>query len=167
MPKQKQKNPDVAIAGGGFVGLTLALALAGPESEPSGLKVTILNAAAAKGQGRPDQRASAITAASRRMLMRLGAWNGLDELAQPVSDMVITDSRLDQAARLPFLVFKTGDGAEDGMPAAWIVENAHLAERLRGAVAGNRSIQVRQGARVNGFASDGAGVTVETADGGP
>jgi 2-octaprenyl-6-methoxyphenol hydroxylase len=166
MPKRKDAAADVAIAGGGFVGLALALALAGPEREASGLEVTVLDAAPAGGDERPDQRASAITAASRRMLMRLGAWGGLDALAQPVAEMVITDSRLDEAARVPFLVFQTEKGAVDGTPAAWIAENAHLAKSLRKAVGQNRHIAVRHGARVTGFARDGAGVAVETDGGG-
>ena len=160
MPKRQDPAADIVVAGGGFVGLALALALAGPEDEASGFSVTVLDAGAARGGGRADQRASAITAASRRMLMRLGAWGKLDRLAQPVAEMVITDSRLDQAARVPFLVFQTEDGADDGMPAAWIVENAHLANSLGEAVARNRNIALRHGARVTGFEHDTAGVTV-------
>lgn len=163
-PKRKDAVCDVAIAGGGFVGLALALALAGPKGEASGLSVAVLDAGSAKGGGQPDPRASAVTAASRRMLMRLQAWGGLDDLAQPVAEMVVTDSRLDEAARVPFLVFETGKGADDGMPAAWIVDNAHLAEALGEAAARHPRVSLHRRTPVTGFARDGAGVTVETGD---
>ena len=165
MPKRVDGTADIVIAGGGFVGSALALALAGPADAASGLSVAVLDAGPARGGGPTDQRASAVTAASRRMLMRLGAWGDLDRLAQPVAEMVITDSRLDQAARVPFLVFQTEEGADDGMPAAWIVENPHLAKTLGAAVRRHRGIAVSHGVRVAGFEPDGAGGTVRT-DGG-
>lgn len=162
MPKRTEQAADIAIAGGGFVGLALALALAGPEDAPSGLSVTVLDATPAGSGGSGDPRASAVTAASRRMLTRLGAWGDLDRLAQPVAEMLITDSRLDQAARIPFLTFRTEKGADDGMPAAWIVENPILAKTLAAAVRRHRGIAVAHGARVTGYSADGAGVAVQT-----
>ena len=76
------------IAGGGQVGLMLALAL--KRSAPD-LAVTVVDAAA-PGIGR-EGRASTIVAGGRRMLDHFGVWATIAEAAQPVTAMDITDSR--------------------------------------------------------------------------
>ena len=90
---------DILIAGGGHVGLALALALrrAAPE-----LSVTLVDPAPA---GRHDGRASAIAAAGRRMLERLDVWPAIAAEAQPINHMIITDSRTRDAVRPVFLTF--------------------------------------------------------------
>ena len=70
---------DVLIAGGGHVGLTLALALR--RAAPS-LSVTLVDAA---GPTHHDGRASAIAAAGRRMLETLGVWQAMADEAQPIT----------------------------------------------------------------------------------
>lgn len=159
-------DADIVIAGGSFVGLALALALAGPKGDATGLRVIVVDAQPQGAGHAPDRRASAITAASRRMLLRLGAWGDLDRLGQPVTQMVVTDSALDQTARIPFLVFDTDAGADDGAPAAVIVENEHLRAALVDAVAANRSIQMIAPASVVTLARDATGVTLKLADSG-
>ena len=65
---------DVLIAGGGQVGLALALAL---RRFASALSVTLVDAAAPDSRPR-EGRASTIVAGGRRMLEQLGVW---DEVA--------------------------------------------------------------------------------------
>src|SRR6202795_4595485 len=98
---------DVLIAGGGFAGLTLAIALRqglGPS-----FSVTVADPALGGSHvGRrnaEDERASAIVAAARRLFETLGVWPGVADKAQPILDMVVTDSRLDDAIRPVFLTF--------------------------------------------------------------
>ena len=61
-------------------------------------------------------------AAARRLFETIGVWDKVE--AQPILDMVITDSRLQDAVRPTFLTFD-GD-VEPGEPFAHMVENAPL-----------------------------------------
>jgi 2-octaprenyl-6-methoxyphenol hydroxylase len=115
---------DVIVAGGGYVGLSLALVLA--RSVP-GISVAVVD-------GRPwrsiagDPRASAIAAAARRMLGALGVWDGIAPQAEPIRSMVVTDSRLEDVVRPVFLTF---DGAvDDGEPFAHMVPNGAMVGAL-------------------------------------
>jgi 2-octaprenyl-6-methoxyphenol hydroxylase len=125
MKEGERASTDVLIAGGGHVGLTLALALrqAAPE-----LSVTLVDAAAPEAALR-DGRASAIAAAGRRMLERLGVWGEIAAAAQPINDMIITDSRTRDAVRPVFLTF--AGAAESGEPFAHMVMNAAMVGALR------------------------------------
>jgi 2-octaprenyl-6-methoxyphenol hydroxylase len=125
MKEGERASTDVLIAGGGHVGLTLALALrqAAPE-----LSVTLVDAAAPEAALR-DGRASAIAAAGRRMLERLGVWGEIAAAAQPINDMIITDSRTRDAVRPVFLTF--AGAAESGEPFAHMVMNATMVGALR------------------------------------
>ncbi len=116
---------DVLIAGGGHVGLSLALALR--LAEP-GIAVTVVDATPPEAISR-DTRASAIAAAGRRMLDTLGVWDVIAGNAQPITEMVITDSRTGDAVRPVFLTF---DGrARDGEAFAHMVMNADMVGALR------------------------------------
>ena len=75
-----------------------------------------------------DARASAVAAAPRRMFEALGAWAAVANEAQPILDMVVTDSRLDDAARPVFLTF--GGEIEPGEPFAHMIENGRLIAAL-------------------------------------
>jgi 2-octaprenyl-6-methoxyphenol hydroxylase len=86
---------DVVIAGGGTAGLSAALAIV--RSAPH-LRVEVIDARAFDS-GRPDERASAIAAAARRMLEQLEIWGALEPHAQPILSMEITDSKLGDAVR--------------------------------------------------------------------
>ena len=115
---------EIAIAGGGLVGLTLAAALAG--SDPD-LSITIVDPAPSP-TGQDDGRASAVAAAARRMLATLGVWPAVTDVGQPILDMIVTDSRAADVARPTFLTF---DGTlEDGEPFAHMVPNSVLKAAL-------------------------------------
>jgi 2-octaprenyl-6-methoxyphenol hydroxylase len=118
------QNPDVVIAGGGFAGLALAIALR--QALGPGFAVTVADPELA--QGADDLRASAIAAAPRRMFEALGAWRAVADEAQPILDMVVTDSRVDDAVRPVFLTF--GGEIEPGEPFAHMVENGRLIAAL-------------------------------------
>jgi len=116
---------DVLVAGGGHVGLSLALAL---RLAAPGLSVMVVDATPPEAVGR-DNRASAIAAAGRRMLDRLGVWPAIEANAQGITEMVITDSRTGDAVRPVFLTF---DGrASDGEPFAHMVSNGDMVGALR------------------------------------
>ena len=96
------ERADVVIAGGGFAGLALAFALR--QGLGSSFRVMVADPAFAAG-ARPDLRASAIAAAARRMFETLGVWDAVAGEAQPILDMVVTNSKLEHAVRPVFLTF--------------------------------------------------------------
>jgi 2-octaprenyl-6-methoxyphenol hydroxylase len=113
------------IAGGGIAGLALALAL--KQALASALDVTVCDPALNRDPA-GDRRAYAIAAAARRMLKALGVWRGIEAAAQPMLDMVITDSRIGDPVRPIFLTFE-GE-VEPGEPFAHMVESGALIAAL-------------------------------------
>lgn len=116
---------SIVIGGGAFAGLGLALALRqglGPD-----IPIIVADPAFAMRPSR-DPRASAIVAACRRLFEVVGVWDQVAESAQPILDMVVTDSNLEDATRPVFLTF--GGEVEPGEPFAHMVENRHLTNAL-------------------------------------
>ncbi|MBB5045625.1 2-octaprenyl-6-methoxyphenol hydroxylase [Rhodopseudomonas rhenobacensis] len=115
----------IVIGGGAFAGLALALALRqglGPD-----VPVIVADPALSLRPSR-DPRATAIVAACRRLFDTLGVWQAVAPLAQPILDMVVTDSALEDATRPVFLTF--AGQIEPGEPFAHMVENRHLIDAL-------------------------------------
>jgi len=125
-------DADVLVAGGGFAGLTLAVALR--QALGQAFSVTVADPTLGKSHA-DDERASAIVAAARRLFETIGVWDRVADQAQPILDMVVTDSRLNDAVRPTFLTF-AGE-IEPGEPFAHMVDNrrlvAVLAEKARDA----------------------------------
>ena len=116
---------SIVIGGGAFAGLALALALR------QGLGARYSGHRRRSGAGtRPsrDPRATAIVAACRRLFEAIGVWGEVAGDAQPILDMVVTDSKLEDATRPVFLTF-AGD-VEPGEPFAHMIENRHLIDAL-------------------------------------
>jgi 2-octaprenyl-6-methoxyphenol hydroxylase len=167
-----RNDTDVLIAGGGFAGLTLAIAL----RQALGPSFSVTVADPALGASRAaDERASAIVASVRRLFETIGVWASVAGEAQPILDMVVTDSRLGDAVRPVFLTF-AGE-VEPGEPFAHMIENRHLIAALTekakelgvalnpsavasvGAEAGRATVAVRDGSALRArlvAAADGA-----------
>jgi 2-octaprenyl-6-methoxyphenol hydroxylase len=148
----------IVIGGGAFVGLTLALALRQALGE--GCEVIVADPALATRPSR-DPRASAIIAGCRRLFDALGVWDRVADDAQPITDMVVTDSALEDATRPTFLTF--GGEVEPGLPFAHMVENRHLIDALYDR-AQAEGVSLRPLA-VTDFVSRSDGITVSFADG--
>src|SRR3954469_8259160 len=116
---------SIVIGGGAFAGLALALAL----RQGLGPEIPIVVADPALGV-RPsrDPRATAIVAACRRLFEAIGVWDQVAAESQPILDMVVTDSKLEDATRPVFLTF--GGEVEPGEPFAHMIENRHLIDAL-------------------------------------
>jgi len=149
---------SIVIGGGAFAGLALALAL----RQGLGTEVPILVAdPALGGRSSHDPRATAIVAACRRLFEAIGVWQDVADGTQPILDMVITDSKLEDATRPVFLTF--AGLVEPGEPFAHMVENRHLIDALtkRAQAAG---IDLRPTA-VTSYDSRADGIGVTLADG--
>jgi 2-octaprenyl-6-methoxyphenol hydroxylase len=157
VPKQRHKT-DLVIGGAGFAGLALAIALR--QGLGDSFAVMVVDPALAAAQSK-DPRASAIAAAARRLFEAIDVWEPVAANAQPILDMVVTDSKLDDAVRPTFLTF--GGEVEEGEPFAHMIENRHLIDALV-AKAKELGIELRPGA-VCGFEHAANAVEVKLADG--
>jgi 2-octaprenyl-6-methoxyphenol hydroxylase len=149
---------DMVIGGAGFAGLALAIALRQALGET--FTTTVADPALASAQSR-DPRASAIAAAARRLFEAIGVWDAVADRAQPILDMVVTDSKLEHAVRPTFLTF--GGEVEEGEPFAHMIENRLLVDAL---VAKARELGVDlRGCAVTGFDNRPNAIDVELSDG--
>jgi 2-octaprenyl-6-methoxyphenol hydroxylase len=156
--RSSRQRTEVAVGGAGFAGLALAIALRQALGDP--FAVTVIDPTLAHAQSK-DPRASAIAAAARRLFEAIDVWDAVAPNAQPILDMVVTDSKLDDAVRPTFLTF--GGDVEEGEPFAHMVENRHLVDALA-TKARDLGVDLRAGA-VAGFENAGNGVDVSLADG--
>ena len=152
------QKTDLLIGGAGFAGLALAIALRQGLGES--FAVTVADPALGKTKS-GDLRASAIAAGARRLFEAIEVWDAVAAEAQPMLDMVVTDSKLDDAVRPTFLTF--GGEVEPGEPFAHMVENRHLVDALV-EKANALGIDLRATAVVD-FANSARAIDVVLADG--
>ena len=150
------QRADVLIAGAGFAGLALAIAL----RQGLGPTFSVVVADPALAREASDARASAIAAAARRLFEAIGVWEEVAGEAEPILDMVVTDSKLDDAVRPVFLTF--GGEVAPGEPFAHMLENGPLLTALV-TKAKAEGVTLLASAVVN-FARDGDEIVVQAAD---
>jgi 2-octaprenyl-6-methoxyphenol hydroxylase len=112
---------DIAIAGGGMVGLSLAAALA-----ELPLKVVVIEPVAAEADHQPsfDARTTALSGGSRRVFEGIGVWPAVASAATPIRRIHVSERGSFGMARL------TAD--EQGVAAlGYTVENRRLGAALR------------------------------------
>lgn len=115
----------IVIAGGGIAGLSLALAL--KRALGTGFSIVVADPALGAA-ARPDNRAYAVAAAAQAMLQTLDIWDAIVATAQPMTEMIVSDSRSGDVVRPVFLTF---DGeVEPGQAFAHMVESAALVAAL-------------------------------------
>ncbi|KXF79309.1 2-octaprenyl-6-methoxyphenyl hydroxylase [Paramesorhizobium deserti] len=149
---------DVLVAGGGYVGLATAVAV---KAAAMHLRVLVIDASP-PGSWKKDPRASAIAAAAARMLNRLGCWQPILPEAQPINEMIVTDSRTADPVRPVFLTF---DGeVVPGEPFAHMIENRTLNAALH-AKAGELGVEIIEGVGVDSFDAGPNTVAVHLSDG--
>ena len=129
---------DVAIVGGGMVGASLALALAGTR-----VRVALIEAvrADAAGQASFDERTTALGNGSQRILDTLGVWAQLAAHAGPVREIQVSEAGQLGAARLR--------AADQGLAAlGFVVPNRQIGLALWQALAARSELELRVPARV-------------------
>lgn len=128
---------DVAIAGGGLTGATLALAL-----DQAGFSVALVDAnlPVAMEATAFDGRASAIAFTAMRQWRNLGLDARLQAAAQPMERIVVTDGPAPGAGagaplpvRLSISAKDLGD-SEAGEPLGWLIENTQVLSALLSAL---------------------------------
>jgi 2-octaprenyl-6-methoxyphenol hydroxylase len=97
---------DIAIVGGGMVGASLAVALQG-----LGVRAALIEAVPHDAASQPsfDERTTALSNGSRRILDTLGVWSGIAAMATPIRRIHVSDQGHFGFARI--------DAAEQGLQA--------------------------------------------------
>jgi 2-octaprenyl-6-methoxyphenol hydroxylase len=141
---------DIIVIGAALNGLAAALALGGRRVKRP-LDVVVIDAKDPRGFATSsfDGRASAITAAARRMFEALGVWQVVAHDAQAMERIIVTDSLKPGDARPVLLQF----GPEDmtGGPASHMIENRHLYKAMLDEALASPSIRFRVGAAADGY----------------
>ncbi|MGL6528046.1 FAD-dependent 2-octaprenylphenol hydroxylase [Aeromonas hydrophila] len=152
----QMQNVDVVIVGGGMVGLGLAAALKG-----SALKVAVVEGQlpASELDEAPDNRVSALSLASQRILQQVGAWRGIEaRRLQPYMQMEVWEQ--DSFGRIAF------DAASLRQPElGHIVENRVIQLALLEAILDGDNIQLLSPARASSLQSGEAGSLLLLEDG--
>ena len=155
---------DVAIAGGGPLGRTLALALG--RLAPRGFRIALIDAepAGVGRNGAGDARSFALSSASKNLLAALDLWPRLAPSVQPIETIEITDSALNAALR-PHLLGFDNELGENGK-GAFMVEHGDLVRVLAEAVAAEPAITLHASDRVTGLGSGPFAVEISLGQGG-
>lgn len=116
-----EHRSDILIVGGGLNGPALALALA-----QTGHSVVVVDALAEKVRKNAafDGRAYALALASQRLLDAIGVWEKVEERAQPMLEIKVTDGHAG-AGPSPFFMHFDHAEIEEG-PMGYMVEDRHL-----------------------------------------
>ncbi len=157
---------DLLIAGGGMVGLSLAVAVA-----RAGIRSVVVDIADPEDilNEAFDGRASAIAYAPGRMLDEIGVWRHLEDKAQPILEIRVADGRVpdgvgggvggvggDGGPSPLFLHFDNRD-LGDG-PLGHLVENRHLRAALYAEVAKTGLVTLLAPARLGDIERGAEGV---------
>jgi 2-octaprenyl-6-methoxyphenol hydroxylase len=123
---------DIAIVGGGMVGASLAVALEG-----LGLRVALIEAVPHDSALQPsfDERTTALSNGSRRILETLGVWAAVSGAATPIRKIHVSDQGRFGFARV--------DAAEQGLAAmGYVVPNRSLGAALWARLSQSESLRV-------------------------
>lgn len=154
---------DVAIAGASFAGLALAIALA--QAGGGDVSILVIDRHPAEPDPAPDDpRAVAVSQASRRLLDHIGIWKRIEQHAQPVARIEISDSPLQAGVRPVLLAW---NNAIDSDPASYIVPNAALEQALTAAAGEHRSISVVRATEATELTQDEFGCSLSDRRGYP
>jgi 2-octaprenyl-6-methoxyphenol hydroxylase len=147
---------DITIVGGGMVGASLAVALA-----PLGLNVALVEAVAHDSASQPsfDERTTALSNGSRRILETIGVWSGVQSQATPIRKIHISDQGRFGFARI--------DAAEQGLAAmGYVVPNRVLGMALWSRLHSSDNVHVFCPAEVSRVTANESAVELQIAEAG-
>ncbi len=151
---------EVLVVGGGMVGLTLGLTLAG-----AGVEVVVVDREdPATVQGAAfDGRASAIARGSQQALEGAGLWPTMAAAAQPILDIRVSDGRVGLGTSSLFLHYDHRD--LDGVPLGAIIENRAVRRALHAEVVRRRTLKLVAPAAIGGLERDAGFIEAKLTDG--
>jgi 2-octaprenyl-6-methoxyphenol hydroxylase len=144
---------DIAIVGGGMVGASLCVALDG-----LGLRIALIEAVPHDAASQPsfDERTTALSNGSCRILETLGIWPAVSAAATPIRRIHVSDRGHFGFARI--------DAEEQGLPAmGQVVPNRALGSALWSSLALRAGVRVFCPAQVLGVASVESSVQIDVA----
>ncbi len=144
---------DVAVIGGSFVGLTLAAAIS-----RAGLTCVVIDREPRAQGPIADGRTSAIAYGSALALRALGVWPKLEQLAEPILEIRVSDGRA--PLFLHYDHRELGPRLADA-PLGFIVENGDLKRVLLEHVAALPGVSLRFGIHSRRIERDANGVRAE------
>jgi 2-octaprenyl-6-methoxyphenol hydroxylase len=150
--KQLGSDYDVLIAGGGMVGASLGCALA-----DAGIRVCIVEPYPVSSDQQPsfDERTTALSRSSRKILGSLGLWDALDDYAQPIQTIHVSEKK-----RFGTALIRAEEQGVDAL--GYVVQNRILGEaawdRLRAAT----GVTLRCPEKIVSVATSASGVTAST-----
>jgi 2-octaprenyl-6-methoxyphenol hydroxylase len=158
---ESRLKTDVAIAGGGMVGMATAVALA-----EAGIACVLVDPEPAATRAAPgyDGRSSAIAFGSQQALQTLGLWWGMAEAAEPILDIRVSDGQIGKPAPPLFLHYDHRDSGLDA-PFGSIVENVAIRRALLARLADLPAVSIISPGRVVATAERPAGIDVTLDDG--
>lgn len=145
---------DIAIIGGGLVGLTTALALAST-CAGKGVRILLLDRDDPEAALRADfdGRASAIAASSFQMYRHLGIAKALDGHVQPIDDILISDGEI-STGMSPLTLHFNSASAGTG-PMGYMVENRRLRAALLVAATAHSDIELIAPIKIQDIKTEG------------
>ncbi|MEP4194477.1 MAG: FAD-dependent monooxygenase [Aliishimia sp.] len=148
-------DTDILICGGALSGTSLALALA-----QSGHRVTLIDAMATDVQRDADfdGRSYAIALGSQRFLDAIGLWDALEDHAQPMLEIKVTDGRAGEGPSPFFMHFDHAE-IEEG-PMGYMVQDRYLRGVLLDALAAEDRITHLPSTRILTQEATASGITV-------
>jgi 2-octaprenyl-6-methoxyphenol hydroxylase len=154
MARQATTQPfDITIVGGGMVGASLAVALA-----PLGLKVALVEAVPQGNAAQPsfDERSTALSNGSRRILETVGVWPQVQSSATPIRKIHVSDQGRFGFARI--------DAAEQGLSAmGYVVPNRELGKALWSQLQASANLHIYCPAQVSRITAGELAVALEIA----
>lgn len=144
------KQYDVVIAGGGMVGMSMAIALA-----REGLAIGVIEKDLLPSQleANFDGRVSAIALGSSRILDNIGVWEGMKPYAEPIRDIRVSDG--DTPFFLHYDHHEVGDD-----PFGYIVENRYIRHALHSVGEKFSNLTIFDQTSISEFKEDGQRILV-------
>ena len=158
-------SPQVLIAGGGMVGMSLALLL--HRQLPASARITLVEGVAlppAAGNARPyhpsfDARSTALSYSTAVLYRELGIWSALEPGLGPIREIHVS-----RRGRFGSSLLRAREQHWEAL--GWVVENPCLGRELLAAVRECARIELRCPARVTAARPRAEGIDITVTDGG-
>ena len=144
VPRARAAECEIAVVGGGLVGMSLALALG-----RAGVSVSLIDAGSTQEPGASayDARPIALSQSSRRILGALSVWGGVREHVTPIEQIHVSDRGHFGFARL-----RAEDQEVDAL--GYVASAANLGAALQAALESAPAVRILRPAMVEEVARD-------------